>query len=63
MLLADCTHLSGRLNEQIAWIADLIRRKDKFPNFELLNEFPFENSRALLLVECNKNPVLFTDRP
>jgi len=61
MLLADRSHLAASLHQQIAGIADLSRCEDKFADFELLNELLFEKPRALLLVECDENPVLFAD--
>jgi hypothetical protein len=63
VLIAKISHLSIGLHEQIARIANPARCEDKFADFELAYDFPFQESRALLLVKGHENPVLAADFP
>lgn len=63
MFLADISHLSVRLHKQTAWVADSSRCENKFADFELFDELLFQESRTLLFIERDQNPVLLSDLP
>ena len=61
VLLANTSHLSIGLHEQISRVANPARCEDKFADFELVYELPLQESRALLLVKRDQNPFSFAD--